>query len=193
MPEKLILQDGTEMEVPTAEELEQQDKEKEELRQKLNETTVELSKLQNKDYNFKKLRDMTEAEREKLTETEQALKQKQEELEEGQKQFATTLIDSFKNEALAVLVGDDKTLKERVMKNYDRIVGSAVSKEEVNQRMREAFNMLGIKQPVINPINQAFGASSGAGIAKTTGKLSPEQVDLASKLGLSDDDLKKVK
>ena len=162
-------------------------------KKELEENKKELAKLQNKDFNFKKLRDMNEEERAKLTEAEKSLMAKSEELEENQNKFTTQLVDSYKNEAIAVHVGDDSEMKKKVLANYDRIVGSAVTKEEVYARMRDAFNMVGSGAGAPNPL--ATNHSIGGGFAPIPGgskggKLSPEEKDLGKKLGLTDEEMK---
>ena len=156
----------------------------------LAETKEKLQKLENKDYNFKKLRDMNDEEKGKLSATELELKKKQEELEENQTKFQTTVIEGNKAEALAVLVGNDAEMKKKVLYNYDRIKGDAVTKEQINAKMREAHNMLGMAQSQVNPINQAVGFQGGAGGVSSGNKTDKVDADLASKLGISDEDLK---
>ena len=203
MPEEIELADGSKREVPTEEELQNlqaghdANKEKKEklaeYEKTLEETTSKLKKLENKDYNFKKLRDMSSEEKEKLSATEIELKKKQEELEESQASFQTTIVESSKNEALAVLVGDDKKIREKVLHNYDRIKGNAVTKDEINNRMRDAYNMLGVgAAKVSNPITAAAGFQGGAGVANSSAKtkIDPE---LASNFGITDEDLNNVK
>ncbi len=151
-----------------------------------------LKKLENKAFNFKKLRDMNDEEKGKLSEAEKALMAKQEELEENQKTFQTTLEDSNKNEALAVLVGTDEEMKKKVLHNYGRIEGSAVTKDEINKKMREAVNMLGVSAPSGgNPVNMAAGFHGSDG--SPTGSSQPSKVDgdLAASLGITDEELKK--
>jgi len=183
MPKELYDVDGNPIQAFTPEEIAEKEKE-------LETTKTELEKLKNKDFNFKKLRDMNEEEKAKLTGVELQLKQKQEELEENQKTFSQQIVDGNKNEALAVLVGDDEELRKKVLSNYDRIKGDAVTKEEINSRMREAYNMLGQFASKPNPLLQAVNFSGGAGVVKTPSKLNDDQKSLGKKLGLTDEDLK---
>ena len=155
-------------------------------------TTEKLKKFENKDYNFKKLRDMNEEEKGKLTATEMELKKKQEELEENQSTFTKQIIESNKNEALAVLVGDDKKIRDKVLYNYDRIKGEAVTKEDINNKMRDAFNMVGLSSNQVNSLNQAVNYSGGAPISTPKTKATSEQIDLAKKMGLTEDEIKKL-
>jgi len=156
-----------------------------------------LKGFENKDFNFKKLRDMNEDEKAKLSETELSLKREQEKLAENQEIFTKSLTDSHKNEALAVLCGNDKDLKDKVLLNYNKIIGSELTKEEVFARARDAFNMLGTGTADINPLsslNNMTGSAPQASQALdmnapdyASNKVDP---DLARGLGISADDLK---
>jgi len=198
MPETITLKDGTTREVPTEEELKElhersdaRKTQREELKGQLDKTTKELEKLKKKDYDYKKLRDMTKEELEKLSSTEIELKKRQEKLEEEQQSFTQKIQQTYQDEALAVLAGNDKATREKVMHNYGRIKDNAVTKEEINNKMRDAFNMLGSTQTNSpNPINQAINHQGGAP-GKSDKPLSNDQKGLAKKLGITDDDLKK--
>ena len=195
MPETIKLEDGTEREVPTEEEMVEasnrstaRKEQREEVKSELELTQEKLKKLENKEYNFKKLRDMTDIEKEKLSVTEIELKRKQEELEENQKSFTETLTGSFQNEALAVLVGDDKETRKKVLYNFKRISGADGNKEEVFAKMRDAFNMLGSKASGPNPLHSAASYQGAApGVSKKTEKV---DADLAKQFGVTEDDLK---
>jgi len=196
MPEKITLADGTEKEVLTDEEKkelvsrsETRKEQREEFKLKLKDTEDKLSKLENKDFNFKKLRDMKEDEKAKLTATELQLKKQQETIEENQEKFQDTIIDSYKNEALAVIAGNDKELRKKVLYNYDRIIGETITKEQINSKMREAANMLGSNAPIINPINSAMSQSGYPPVASKGDK----KVDggLAKNLGITQEELDK--
>lgn len=206
MPEKVFTEDGQEKEVPTAEELEELQQSKEEkdkieeekksIEEKFESTKEELSKLQNKDFNFKKLRDMNEEEKAKLTEAEKKMKEQQdkldeqyEQLEKQQQQFTGQIIDSYKNEALMALVGDDEDTKKQVLQNYDRIKDEAVTKDQVYQKVREAYNMTGNSAPQFNPFQFANSGLQGTPPKGESKKGGDVDKDLASKLQISEDDL----
>jgi hypothetical protein len=96
-------------------------------------------------------------------------------------------VESNKNEALAVLVGNDEALRKKVLYNYDRLKGDAVTKDEINSRMRDAYNMLGQAAPQVNVLGQAVNYQG----VSSTGKKEKVDKDLASKLGLTEEDLTK--
>jgi len=159
------------------------------------ETTKErLGKLENKDLNFKKLRDLTETERQELSAKDMELMKRQEKLEEDQKNFVSTQINSHMDDALAVLAGDDAKLREKTIFHYNRIKDEAVSREDVCRKMRDAYRLAkGDMSSGSDPFLGAVGYSGGqAPRAKSDNKdFSSDEKDLAQRLGLSDEDLKK--
>lgn len=158
----------------------------------LESTKEKLTKLENKDFNFRKLEDMTQEQQNKLSDNEKALMKKQEELEENQTKFAETIEESNKKEALAVLAGNDEKLRKKVLYNYNRIKGEAITKEDINKKMRDAFNMLGQTDNAINPINQAVNyQSGGSGIRDV--KATKVDSELAQNFGVTDEELKNNK
>uniref|UniRef100_A0A6M3IP54 Uncharacterized protein n=1 Tax=viral metagenome TaxID=1070528 RepID=A0A6M3IP54_9ZZZZ len=162
---------------------------REEAKKALEQTRLKLEKLENKDFNFKRLRDMSKDEKDKLTATEMELKQKAEQLEENQYKFTEQLQNSYKNEAMAVLVGNDKDLQKKVLYNYNKLNSPDGTKEEVFSKMRDAYNMLGASNNSINPVNAAathHGPPSGFKQAGGT-----VDAGLAKNLGITEEELKK--
>jgi len=152
----------------------------------------ELTGLKNKEYNFKKLRDMTEDEKKELTTREVELIQRTEKLEEEQKSFSTRVVDGHKLDAFAVLAGDDAELLKKIQYHYERISDDATTRDEVNKKAKDAWLLAnGGANAGIDPIARAAAYQSGHGVVKTGERLTGDQRDLASKLGISDDDLKK--
>lgn len=161
------------------------------LQAKLEETNAKLEKLENKDFNFKKFRDMTEAEKEKLSATEIELKQKADELEEKQQQFSSNFVNEIKGDILESLVGDDEELRKKVELNYSRIKDSekAQSREEIKQILKDAYSMsVGVK--TLNPLGVAVNKTGGRENVANK-KIDGDLADLSKKLGLSDEDIEK--
>lgn len=161
------------------------------LQETLAETKAKLEKLENKDFNFRKLEQMTEEEKAKLTATELSLKQQQEKLEADQKNFFETSITETKNDVLDGLVGDDAELRKKVELNYARLKDSesAKSRSEVKKLMEEAY-VLSVGTRSTNPINAAFNRSGSAPVARSSsGKLSADAMEVGRKLGLTDADM----
>ena len=199
MPEKVIREDGSEREVPTQEELdelqkraEERKKQRDEVKSELEQNKEKLTKLENKDFNFKKLRDMTKEEQEKLSETERQLKEHQEKLEEQQQNFTQQLKEEWKNEALAVLVGQDNETKKEVEENLKVLNLEPKNKQETQDMVRKAYNMTGKTAPSYNPFSYAHGSK---GASKNASSKGTEEVDpeLAKNLQINEDDLKKYK
>ena len=158
----------------------------------LEENKEKLTKLENKDFNFRKLESMTEEEKNKLTAVELSLKKQQEELEEKQKSFETGFVTDVKKDLLDSLVGDDEELRKKVELNYARIKDSETAKtrEEIKNVLSDALSMsVGVKTN--NPLNRAINGSGNAPAGSS--KPSSDLIKLGKMFGLSDEDLKDVK
>lgn len=168
---------------------------------------VELEKLRKKNYDYsalrskvKGLKDMSEDEKSKLSAREHDLMIKQEEIElqhqelkKNQDSFQNNIIDQLKKEALSVLCGTDTELQKQVELNYDRINDPAVSKEDIYKKMRDALNMTG-KPSTDNysgtiSVSNAFG-HTGQAVKRLSSDKKVDK-DLASRLGIGEDVLKK--
>jgi len=168
MPTTLYDEEGNPIEgASTAEEVKAIQDEKALKEAELAEVKEKLSKLENKDFNFKKLRDMNKEEQEKLTAHEMELLQRQEKLEDDQKSFLQKQIESHKDEASAVLAGENEELRKKILFHYDRIKDEAMSRDEVYKKMREAATLakgegaVGVN-PVLSGINIQGSPPSGS-------------------------------
>jgi chromosome segregation ATPase len=147
-----------------------------------------LSKLENKDFNFKSLRDLTEEQQAKLSETEKMLMNQAEkhskEIEEVKKSF----FGNAKEEILDKLVGDNIERRQKVMEAYDSLNLKDDTKADIESKIRAAMKLsLNDERPVL-------GDNLYGGIAPTPDKVSdvkPEVKELGKNLGLSDEDFKK--
>lgn len=110
--------------------------------------------------NFKKLKDLTKEERAKLSAGEIEVRKRLEELEEREAKFMESQRQTYIDDALERIAGDDAKLKEKIMINYKRISGEANTKKEIEERTVEAYNMLGLNQK--NPLAAAVNASGDA-------------------------------
>ena len=160
-------------------------------KKELEEAKIKLTKLENKDYNFRKLQDMTEEERKKLSVTELELKKQQEKLEEEQQNFRNTVVAELKDDVLYSLVGDDKALRDKILYNFDRIKGSeqVTKRSELVAMMREARDMLGgaSKNPLTAAINYDGGPTPQKGAT-----MGDDFLGMANKnFGISKDDFEK--
>lgn len=144
----------------------------------------DLVKEKEKDKNFKKLRNGTKKEKEDI-------KKSQEELNAEQQEFRVNMIKERQTDALSAHnVTEEEDIK-KVMYNYDRIDPDkpAVTKDEINTRMREAVNMRGIAQGV-NPLHQDTAPSGYRGFVNKS-KESDESKEMRKDMRISDEDKKK--
>lgn len=192
MPTKLYDADGNEVEAFLPDEVKPYQEKTELYEKELNETKEKLTKLENKDLNFKKLRDMTETEREKLTVTELELKKRQEVLEEQTQSFRQQVVQSHMDDALAVLAGDDDETRKKILLNYDRIKDEATTKDEVFKKMKDAYKLTKEGSNARNPLGAAMGSVGNAPTRKEDKTMSDELKELASKMGINEDDLKRA-
>ena len=123
---------------------------------------------------YKKLSDMTEAEKAAMSEKEIELQKRQEELdarqegiEKTQKETLQKEVDARKERAISRLAGKDPELAKKIKDSYAKIVDhdKAQTDEEVAAIATSAFNMLGIPKPdgVREAINAGGGEAGGAG------------------------------
>jgi hypothetical protein len=160
--------------------------------QKLNETNEKLSKLENKDFNFRKLEAMTEEEKSKLTAAEIALKEQQEKLEDEQKKMQSSFVGDIKNDLLDSIAGSDVELRKKIELKYSLIKDSdnVKSRAEIKALMEDAYAMaVGVKTR--SPLNSAMNSSGDKPSSGT--KPSDEVIALGKKMGLSDEDLQNIK
>lgn len=193
MPEPIVPPAGTPpapAPAPTVEELQAQIAAKDAA---MAELQAKHDKLAEKNFNFgqaRKLAEMTEAERAAMTERERDIMQRQEALEKQQTEFVQSQVKTHKDDAYNVLAGDNKELREKMDFHYARIVGNATTREEVAARSREAFLLAtGGGSPVPDAFSRGAMQSAGATPVVPQKALSADQKDLATRLGISPEDL----
>ena len=157
------------------------------------ELNEQLEKYKDKDFNFKALREAKDEQKEKMladmSDKEKKLFAEIEAVKVENENFKSALTGSYKDEALKGISTDEETQK-KILANYERISDAAITKEQVKQKMKEAYNMLGENE--INPIGAVSGTQSAGDIKKpNTGDLSPEMRKAAKEFGLSDEDITK--
>ncbi len=193
MPTTLYDEEGNPIEgASTAEEVKAIQDEKALKETELAEVKEKLSKLENKDFNFKKLRDMNKEEQEKLTAHEMELLQRQEKLEDDQKSFLQKQIESHKDEASAVLAGENEELRKKILFHYDRIKDEAMSRDEVYKKMREAAILAkGEGTTGINPVLSGINVQGSPPSGSNNKPESEESREMRQAFHISDDDKKK--
>lgn len=121
---------------------------------------------------YKKLSDMTEEEREAMTEKEIELQERQEKMEEEaakrekeNKERQKIEMTARKEAAIKKLAGDDEELAQKISDNYDRFSDSkdAYTEEAIGRLATDAYNMLGIPSTdgVGNAITQGGDGNPG--------------------------------
>lgn len=176
MSKKIINEDGTEEEVFTAAEMKakddliaaEQEKTKnlsEEIKTaqaKIAEQAGQLSGQRNRfEGEIKKLSDMTEAERAKLSDAEFRAMKASEDLDNLQKSIRTKERDVILNK----LIGDDKNLRDAALKHYD-LLGSLpeATAEEMARRVAYAVNNARVDLNVAGGPNPLTSALQVAGV-----------------------------
>lgn len=195
-------EDGTETEVFTAEELEEQkqatleafkaenpDKttEIEALEAKVAEKEEEIAKLSEKDINFTKFRTQQEAEVKKIKEEIET------KVSLAKKEVLEGVMKDHYNETLAALAEGDKEVEKKIEHHYKRLGDTPTTKNEITNKMKDAW-LLATKQPEVGALNSMVISSGGVGRLGYKGPTQPfsaEEQVLAAKFGLSAEDIKK--
>lgn len=188
------LEDGTEIETFTAEELvAQRDAAIEEYKlanpdksDELIAAQEELDKLKGKDLNFDNLRKAKETAEKKV---EDILKGVDEKISTVKKEVMEGVMKDHYNDTLKVLAGDDPEALKKIEYHYKRLGDVASTKEEITNKLKDAY-VLATKQDD-GGVNASVFSSGGVGrlkINNTSQKFSAEEKELGAKFGLSDKD-----
>lgn len=149
---------------------------------------------------YKKLSEMTQDEKDALSQKEIELQERQEEMERQQEEFEKQQaeirqkeVTARKEAAIKKLVGDNEEYADKLRANMDRIKDSDAvqTEDEIAALADTAFNMLGNDkpEPVANAVNSAYGnppAKTDSGYADT-----PEGKQLEQQLGLATEEAPK--
>lgn len=110
----------------------------------------ELNKFRDKDFNFKKYREKTKDEQDKMR-SEMSSKERMllDEIEDlrtqiGAKDEAT--LGAARNTLLDQLSGGDKDFREQLEKEYDRLPGNPLTAEQIHLKMNEANALLNYRK-----------------------------------------------
>lgn len=123
-----------------------------------------------------RLKDLTDEEREKMSEKEielhntaKALQEQQEQLAKDQQEWKQKEITARVDKAVKGLVGSDQVLIDKVKGNYGRIKDAekAESEDEIARLASEAFNMLGVEKPA--SVSDAMGHDGGSAPGQGSG------------------------
>jgi len=139
---------------------------------------------------------MTEEEKGRLSVYEKELVERQEQLETKQNQFKEQIVQQNKNDVFAVLSGNDDELRKQIEFHYARLPEEAVTKEEVAKKAKEAYLLAQggrISGGVPNQLSRVMGSYTPPQGGSTQSDLTEEQRALAKNLGISEEELKKLK
>ena len=182
---QLFDSEGNEIEAFTKEEheeaLKQEISKKDEELKTINE---KLEGLNNKDINFKALRE----EKEKIENENKELKGKLSEQINGIKSSIEK--DKIDN-TISVMAAGDEEIAKKIKFHYDRIIKPEDTEEEKKVKLSDALKLAlgGTATPnVLNNTMSAAGAGKPVG-GKST--FTPDLIDLGNKFGLSEEDIKK--
>lgn len=199
------LEDGSEIQTYTEEELEAQKQEAIEqyklenpdktdeltaLQDELREKEEELAKSKDKDQNFAGLRKAKEEAEKKLTDFTKDIDTK---ISNVKKEVMEGVLKDTYNDNLKALAGEDAELSKKIEYHYKRLGDTASTKDEISNKMRDAY-LLATKPEGYDALNSSVLSTGGVGrlnIQPKGQKLSAEEKVLAGKFGISDADLKK--
>lgn len=194
MPQIITNDDGTQIEVFTLEELQQQreaavqeyvdanpDKndELEKLQTELKNKEEKLSKLESQDRNFAFARKQVKDAQDKIDELTGNIDTK---INQAKKEIMENVLKDHYNETINSLVGNDEDLKKKVEEQYGRLSDPATTKAEIDAKAKDAY-LLATKQE--SGVSMATFSSGGIGATNFKSPQKPfeaEEVDMINKL-----------
>ena len=144
---------------------------------------AERAKLENKDTNFSNLRKSKEESDTKIASLEKSISDMKANSEQ-------TIV----NDAISLFVGNDEEMKKKVQFHFDRIVDKPTDKSGLQKKVKDAWNLaVGENRP--SPLDSL--SSSGGPLPMTAFpservKLSESAKSVATKFGITDEDIKKA-
>jgi len=204
-------EDGEDVEVFTAEELEAQkqeaidafkeenpdkSEEMEKLQADLEAAQKEKEELQaqieedpEKAKNFSALRKQKQEAEQKAQELQSQIDERvktqlDEKAGEIKKDVLEGVLKDHYNDTLKSLVSDDEDLLKKVELNYKRLADEASTKEGVTKKLMDAYR-LSVEEPSTGALNTAVVSSGGAAVARastSSKKFTPEEKEFAKKL-----------
>jgi Mg2+ and Co2+ transporter CorA len=157
------------------------------LKTELDTAKKELLGLNNKDINFTNLREKVTGLETKLTDSQKAIEDANKKAIEGMQ----APLNEAKDTTIAKLSGGDEELKKKIQFHFDRINDQTLTVEQMNKKVRDAY-LLATEKAM--DLSGQIISSAGAGmhIPLTPKKeMSAELKGFGSKLGLTDEDIKK--
>jgi alanyl-tRNA synthetase len=200
---EIINKDGVDIEVFTAEEIEAQKQEAIEqykldnpdktdeltaLQEELREKEEEIEKAKGKDQNFEKLRIAKDTAEKKVADILAGVDDK---ITKAKAEVFEGVMKDHYNETLNALSGGDEELKKKIEFNFKRLGDVASTKAEITAKFQDAARLAGQTDDAVNTSVFSSGGVGRLNIKGSETKLSADEKVLASKLGLSEAELKK--
>jgi septal ring factor EnvC (AmiA/AmiB activator) len=164
---KLFDEEGNPVEVLDEEAikaLEERAAKAEELEAAVKERDEKLSKLEQKDFNWRKLETATEEEKAKMMEGFSAEKQELIQQEAERRKEISDIkqsINSEREEAiLAMIAGEDEELRNQIKETASTFIGEARTTKELADRYSNAYTLIKGAKPQVNPLNAFYPVSS---------------------------------
>jgi septal ring factor EnvC (AmiA/AmiB activator) len=175
MPQKYVDSEGKEVETLTPEEV--------------TEMTEKLKKLEEKDFNFSKLKSKVKSLEDSFNKKEEGVEQKEKDLQEKEKQIREELQEKIIGE----LAGDDED-KKMIKYHYSRLMDEAGTADEIRKKVMTAKVLADAekpKSPPISDLNISNGSYNKPNSGVNKEKWDSEMVEFAKKFGLDEAKLKK--
>lgn len=198
MPETKTLEDGSTIDVYSAEEIEAQKQAAiDEYKQANPDRSEEITKLQeeiegfkSKDLNFGNLRQQLKEKEDKLAEFSKTVPEL---IEKSKREVLDAVMKDHYNETIKSLSGDDEELKKKIEFHYKRLADTASTKEEITKKITDAWTLA--TKPEGGGNYDTVSVSSGGvrpiKINSSNKGFSPEEKAVAKNFGLNEEDLKK--
>jgi hypothetical protein len=136
-----------------------------ELSEKLRTQEEELSKLRNKDFNFRKFQEAKDQEKEDMLKgfstRERELLMATESTSNELNAVKNNLLSDHKENILDSLAGGDKDLRKQIEDTAKTFVGEAHTKKELAERYTNAFTMIKGARPSVNVMNRYMPTIDG--------------------------------
>jgi len=155
------------------------------------ELEIKLAGEGNKEFNFKTLREKTELKDKKIEELSKKIEDLSGVFTKKIDDLSVKQLEETKMELLSAL---DKNTREKVEFHYKSFTGIPATKEEVRQRIQNATTLATGGRARNTFTGSAVSSVGGIGniFEEKTGKLeNPDATDVARKLGITDEQLKK--
>ena len=156
---------------------------------------AEATKQVEKDKNLVKLREQSEQAVKDKEAAEKLVKEKDEALAGKDKEYEQKEIQKERDKKIEALADGDKELKDKITHHVNRFKDEMKTPEDFEKVLSDAYVLASGNQvpDKLQDVISSGGSKGGKG-GKGSGKLpiSPEAMNVASKMGLTEEDIKKA-